>query len=467
MIAAIRQFAGRLDRDIRQLFGYDGAEPSRTRKNRATRLMAEDRHLPPEKRLTLVARTRENARNFVCAAWAIRKHLDWITTFRFQARTGDRGLNRDLEQFVSWWSQAANFDVAGRHGLRRYLRILEARRTLDGDFFTLKMADGRVQGIEGDRVRSPSTRGAEGIDLSAFYHGVRTDKSGAAKAYCVCARTDSGGFTFERVIPARAIIPIGYYDRIDQVRGISPFAPALNTLQDVYEGFDYALAKAKLAQLIGLVFYRDGKYETMPTTDVVDTDGDGETDDERYEVKLGDGPFKLELEGNDRAEFIDPKTPSSEFKDYSTLMLMVALKALDIPYSFFDESFTNFYGSKGGLIQYLASCRPKRADLIEHLNALTAWRLALATTGDAPEIALPRQRGFSDLAWEWIPAGIRPLDRHKEATGVLQEIRSGTNSPQDACRELDTDFFANVDKIAEAMAYAREREVPLDWAIPT
>lgn len=445
-----------------RLFDYDAADSSRNRKTRSTSLKSEDRHLPPQKRQALTAKARENARNFVVAAWAVRKHLDWVTSFRFQARTKDRGFNRDLQQFVEWWGRAANFDVAGRHGLRRYLRIAEARRTLDGDFFTMKLDDGTVQGIEGDRIRSSTANSGE--DLSQFYHGVRTNKAGRALAYALSSRTDTG-FLHERIIPARHLIPVGYYDRIDQTRGISPFAPALNGLQDVYEGFDYALAKAKLAQLIGLVIYSDAKYESMPTVDAADSDGDGETDDERYEVQLGEGPFKLELDGADRAEFIDPKTPSSEFKDYSMLMLQVALKALDIPYSFFDESFTNFYGSKGGILQYIHSCRPKRADLLDFLGALTAWRLAIAVTGDAPEIRLPRTMEWVDLAWEWIPSGARPWDRHKEAQGVLAEIRSGTNSPQDACQELDRDYYANVDKIKEAMEYAAEAGVPLEWAV--
>ncbi len=450
-------------RDHRAEWDYDGADSSRNRKTRSTTLKSEDRHLPPQKRQALTAKARENARNFVVAAWAVRKHLDWVTSFRFQARTKDRGFNRELEEFVTRWGMKDNFDAAGRHSLRRFLRIAEGRRTLDGDFFTLKLSDGTVQGIESDRIRNDALYNA-GEDLSQFYHGVRTNKAGRAMAYALSTRTDTG-FRHERIIPARHMIPIGYFDRIDQTRGISPFAPALNGLQDVYEGFDYALAKAKLAQLIGLIIYSDAKYESMQTVDTADTDGDGETSDERYEVTLGQGRFKLELDGQDRAEFIDPKTPSAEFKDYSTLMLMVALKALDIPYSFFDESFTNFYGSKGGILQYVHSCRPKRADLLEFLGSLTAWRMAIAVTGETPEIRLPRSMEWMDLVWEWIPSGSRPWDRSKEAEGVLKEIRSGTNSPQDACRELDTDFYSNVDKIAEAMAYAQEAGVPLEWAI--
>lgn len=445
---------------------YDAAEPSTNRKRRATSLRSEDDHLAPAKRRVLVSRTRELARNFVVAAWAIRKHLDYITGFSFQSRTGDQALDNEIERFVDWWSLPANFDAAERHGLRRYLRIMEARRTLDGDCFTLLLNDGRIQGIEGDRVRNPLMGGAGDVDLSAFYHGIRTDKAGATKAYCVCARTDSGGFTFERIVPARAILPVGYYDRIDQTRGISLFAPGLNTLQDVYEGFDYALAKAKLAQLVGLIFYRESQQDAF-AIDEIETEGpDAEPEARnRYEVDPAAAPWKLELEPGDRAEFIDPKTPAAEFRDYSTLMMLIALKGLDIPYSFFDESFTNFYGSKGGILQYQQSCRAKRQDLVEFLDALTAWRLTLATTGPEPEIRLPANLTVDDLSWEWIPSGIRPWDRLKEAQGAEQEIKAGTASPQAICRELDTDFFDNVDQIAQAMAYAQEKGVPLSWAV--
>lgn len=472
MIASLRDMTRRLVGIRPMQDDYDGAETSTNRKVRATSLKTEDNHLPPTKRRALVSRTRDNARNFVVAAWAVRKHLDYITSFSFQPRTKDKGLNKELGAFIKAWSKPANFDRAERHGLRRYLRIAEARRTLDGDFFTAKLADGRVQGIEGDRIRNPSGGSTDGLDLSAFYHGIRTDQAGATRAYCLCKRNDMGGFPFERILPARAVLPLGYFDRIDQTRGISPFAPALNTLQDVYEGFDYALAKAKLAQLVGLIFYRESQEDAFgKTTDEIELAEDDETTDEdeqrtRYEVDPGTSPWKLELEPGDRAEFIDPKTPAAEFRDYSQLMILIALKALDIPFSFFDESFTNFYGSRGGIIQYQQSCRPKRADLAEWLDDLTLWRLALATTGPAPEFRLPGRMSFLDLAWEWIPSGIRPWDRLKEAKGAQEEMAAGIASPQQICRELDTDFFDNIDAIEEAIAYAKEHHVHLAWAAP-
>jgi hypothetical protein len=34
-------------------------------------------------------------------------------------------------------------------------------------------------------------------------------------------------------------------------------AAAINTLRDTYEGFDYALAQAKVAQMFALAFYRE------------------------------------------------------------------------------------------------------------------------------------------------------------------------------------------------------------------
>jgi len=46
------------------------------------------------------------------------------------------------------------------------------------------LRDGRVQGIEGERIRTPVGSHAN-IDVQQLVHGVRLDKGGAAEAYCV------------------------------------------------------------------------------------------------------------------------------------------------------------------------------------------------------------------------------------------------------------------------------------------
>ena len=167
----------------------------------------------------------------------------------------------------------------------------------------------------------------------------------------------------------------------------------------------------------------------------------------------------LDLNPGDKAEFLESRSPASETTDFLKLIIHVALKALDLPYSFFDESHTNFYGSRGGLIQYLKSCRSKQADLQEFLNEITRWRLGIAVADG--ELELPRSIEFENLKWEWVPDGVPWWDPAKEVAGHSAAIAAGLDNPQRVCRSVGTDFYDNIDLIAEANDYAASKGVQM------
>jgi capsid protein len=348
------------------------------------------------------------------------------------------------------------------------IRMAEARRLCDGDFFFLKIAGnsaarGTLQAIEGDRVAIPSGGTPKGFNSDHWTNGVKVSAAGVAREYCVCKRTDYGGLEFEKIVSASNVYQLGCFDRFDQIRGISPLASAINTLTDTYEGFSYALAKLKVSQLFGLVFYRDATDGFDNTTATVDSNEDGVADS-GYEVDFGSGPVQLDLNPGDRAEFLEAKTPAAETMDYLKLMVHVALKSLDIPYSFFDEAHTNFYASRGALLNYLKSCESKRRDLQEMLDEITRWRISMAIYDG--ELLLPRGMSVDQLKWEWVPDGVPWWDPSKEVKGHAAAIAAGLDSPQRVCRETGTDFYSNVDAIAEAMTYARSKGVALQMAVP-
>ena len=139
---------------------------------------------------------RDIQRNYALAAWAIRKHLDFVSSFTFDSRNNDEGLDTRIEELMEWWMRSENCEVTGRHPFRRCMRLAEARRTVDGDVFWMKLDDGRVQAVEGDRVRNPLDL-PPGLVKSAerMTHGVKTDAAGRPLAYCVCKRTGQTGFT--------------------------------------------------------------------------------------------------------------------------------------------------------------------------------------------------------------------------------------------------------------------------------
>lgn len=465
---AVREAASRAFRWSSE--DYDAIKSEGRRRAPKTKTLHEDKHLKERGRRRMIATSRDIHRNFAIAQWAIRKHLDYVSSFSFQAKTGNGALDDAVEKYVrEKWSPRYRCDAASRHPLRRLTRLAEARRTMDGDFLFLKLAPpvgnplrGRIQGIEGDRICTPADGRPNGFNDKEWVNGIRVDPAtGAALAYSIAKRDDqTGKLTFDRIVSARNVCVLGYYDRIDQYRGISPISAALNPYRDVYEGFDYALAKLKIAQLFGLIFYRESVEgfadpAAQPTSD---EDGDG-TAESRYEVDLSRGQFALDLDPGDRAEFLEASTPPSETVDFLKLIIHVALKALDIPYSFFDESFTNFYGSRGGLIQYLKSCVNKIADIQELLDDLTRWRLGLAVADG--ELTLPRNFPFEELRWNWVPDGVPWWDPVKEVTGHSMAIAAGLDSPQRVCQMAGTDFYDNVDAIAEAKQYAESKGVVL------
>src|ERR1700730_14462395 len=96
-------------------FGYDAVIANPKRKVPAALLQSEDRELLAESRRKLVASTRDIRRNFAIAAWMIRRHLDYVSTFSFQANTGSDQLDAQLERLIADRSKQENCDVTGRH----------------------------------------------------------------------------------------------------------------------------------------------------------------------------------------------------------------------------------------------------------------------------------------------------------------------------------------------------------------
>ena len=443
-----------------RLFGrYISAEASTRRRDPGTRVQSSDDLLSEAKRNRLTEGGRELWRNYSVAAWAIRKHLDYVSSFNFQALTEDEQLNEQLENLVAWWSRPLHFDVAARHSMRRMLRILETRRVIDGDVFLVKLRDGRLQPIEGDRVRNPDQLPGQ-QDQARWTHGIKVGAGGRMNAVAVHRRDPGWRYELERIVPARNVLHLGYFDQFEQVRGVSPLSSAIDQFQDVLEVTDYARAKAKITQLFALAITRQ----------MGDLDEEDDDNDSTYDIDIGKGPVKVEMDPGDELNFLESKHPSTEFQDYLKLTLMAAMKALDIPWSFYDESFTNFFGSRAALIQYQQSCRSKREDLQELLSRLTIWRMGMWLSSGA--LVLPAGVRLSDIKFDWVPSGLPWWDPAKEVKGDILSIGATLRTRSEIRRERYGDDWRKVVKqlkreedLLEANGIVPGRINPVDTTI--
>lgn len=446
-------------------FAYDAVEDRGKRKAAQPITRDEDQELKGERKRKLISAARDLPRNFAIAAWAIRKHLDYVSSFEFKSRTGNRDVDMRIEELMRERSRKENCDVSNRHSLRRLMRLWERHRTVDGDVLIVRMRDGRLQTIEADRCRLPIAMSGVslpgGLSAKDFTEGVRLDKFNKAIGYAISdRRRDSSDLVFNRVIPADFVEHLAYFERNDQVRGISPLSSAVNNFRDTYEGINAALAKAKIAQMFAMLFTRQSG-DVIGNVEVANS---GETDDEgnplapKYNVDFDRGPVKLELDPGEDAKFLQNEHPSNEFRDFMETVIAIALKSLDIPISFYDEGRANFSSGRQGWLLYDQSAKSKREDVRDVLSRITFfWILDWVLSG---ELVLPAGWLAKDVRFEWLHTGIPWIDPLKEVAADVEQIRNGLNSRTRILRERNIDF----DDIVIDLAY--ENELMRALAIP-
>jgi capsid protein len=414
-------------------FGYDAADPSTSRRNKGNRVYAADELLPDTKRRRIIESATDLQRNYSIAAWLIRKHLDTVAVFSFQAATEDERFNEQWESLMRWWGKPINFEAGQRHSLRRFTRLLEMRRVLAGDVFIAKMVDGRVQGIESDRVLTPT---GSDVREGNWVNGIKLGPGGKLASVAVHKRDVSGRYIFEREIKAGNIIQLGYFTEFDQYRGVSPLTSVINTFQDISEVTEYTRIKAKVHSLFALAITKEMADDWQDNDDGEDgEDSDDATRAGYDDISLNKGPIIADLDAGDKMEFLESKHPSTELVTFVDVCIKSALKALDIPLCFYDESLTNYHGSKASMQNYITSCKNKRADIIEVLDRLTIWRIGLWVANGV--IELPAGMELSDLRWQWIPGGIPMADPGKEVAANIAAVDAGFTTYSDVVQEVD------------------------------
>ena len=426
----------------RQNFSYDAITDKSRRKSPVNASKHESTILQQSDRRKLIATTQDQRRNLSLVAWAFRMHLSFTTQFTLHVTTEDDGLNEAIEDAFDWYNRADNCDISGRHSLKRMMRLAEGHRFLDGDMGVIFSDTGKLQLVEGDRIAKPTSGFIpdeyKNIDWN---QGAELNKYGGAEQYIICNRQDGGStLAFDSVVSARAMRLYANLERIDQHRGVSPLAAAVNSFQDVYEAGELNMMKAKAHALFGVIIAREssgrGELGIEQTADLTaDADDDTLYGEERYAVKP-EGTFKMELAPGESASTVESKTPSAEFLEFTKFFVQVSLLAFDLPMSFFDSRESSYAGQRMDLILYEFGNTQKRCQMQDMLSTITNWKLARWTSNnrdirddsEEPQIKLPGKMRRQDISYEWIPMGIPWIDPAKEMGADRDAISSALQS---------------------------------------
>lgn len=484
---------------------YDATKATGRRRAPASRVVAEHVMLPDGKRKKLLATVQDQIRNASAAAWMVRRHLDYVSKFRFQFRTGKESLDTLVSRIFHWHAQPRNFDVAGRFGREEMFRMFEMEKVTSGDAAMIKLKGMMLQAIESDLIAYPKlgkwdekTKRFQRIpkavsDSVNMDTGVAMDSArpGRVNQFCICNRgLDGKSLAFDHMEPAENVIFDAYWTRFSsQVRGVSPLSTAINSIQDVYEGVDFNLAKAKVHALFGIALMRDyaggtssgetanewGAASGVSGTGSEDEGSSAAISASLQEIKPNE-MLMVDMDTRGRIDTVESKTPSSEFREFQELVLRLAFLALDIPFSAFNSKATSFSGMIADQNLYEVSCRPKREKNLWKRREYSDWVLETIWTDPKDSAAwnlksVATDAGFTRLRdlqeeIEWVPSGFPWLMKGQEIEGDTKAIAIGADNAIDVCTRRGSNFFENIDKQAQAEQYAKERGVALFKGLP-
>lgn len=436
-------------------FSYDAVEQTAKRRQASRVISSEDRELLSPKRQQLVAQSNDLMRNFSIAGWAIRKHLDFVSRFSFASQTKTPFDYEFESRMREWCDDPKRCDVRAQHTFHRMLRMTEARAVTAGDHLLVKVQGQRLQQIETDRIRTAAKRSPE----AKIVHGCIQDSPGRTVAYQVHRRGANGvGYEYQRDIPAEHCLFHAYFpsERSDQTRGVGLITAGINDFIDAYEWTDIAKATEKGRAALAMIFKTISADAVGEYTAV----GNG-----KYNVTLGKGPFKLELEPGDDVEFKSSNTPAGNTVAFFNGCIGFALKALDIPLCFYDETLTNFFGQRAQFILYIESCKSKRDGLRANiLHPLTKWlRACWVADGSLKLPAGATSTTLNKLPFAWRPAGIPWWNPVQEVTAQLMAIRGGLANYEDVYLEATgRDWFADMLRLKEQQKFLADNEIVLD-----
>ena len=336
---------------------YDAVVPSSRRRVQWTYIgQSEDNVLNRWRRRIGTEAVRDVLRFSAPANYALNKHLQFVANFVFQCDYADEEIRNRIKRWYKRWSM--NADYTGRTSLNGLIRKIEMCRVVDGDVLVHYAGDGKLQICESNEIMTPfgeqdatNTPSELAGGKPEWRQGVKLNRKGRVVGYNVRKQND------DHYLDADDAYLLGYFRYGNQYRGVSPILSGVNQFIDAYEATEYALAKAKVSQMVGLVTKRE-------------FDNEDDLSSHRENAKKLGVNAHVDLGLNDSMEFITPSTPSNEFQAFLDKVITVALSCIDMPFSFFDGTVSNYYGTKAAYELYVETVRQKQEDWIVLLNKI-------------------------------------------------------------------------------------------------
>ena len=408
-------------------------------------------------RLSLIRAARDLADNFPPVRSLLLKFATYVSgRIAYQARTGDHEVDTKIEKYWQKWMNECDF--LGRHNFTTLLQLAVTAMLRDGDCGFIIVRDGedlKLQSVEADRIGSPYDR----TDTDKYIGGINVDDYGRPVSYTIFTRTINNQYISPTDIVAKEFIHLFDAARLDEYRGRSAFATALNATRDLQEAI-----KAEV-QAIKYASYQSGVITTESgAADAGDYFARGNSNDQGQVARLQSlDPGTVNYLGSgEKMEMFKSDRPTGAFGEFIRLIQAHICMAVGLPYGF------AFDADKSGPMARMEAAMAERTFLRWRglLEGKFLDRIKNIILLDAAARGLiPDSEYLLDGRWCW-PAKVS-IDYGREANADINLWKAGLKTAGQIYSDMGEDYEealrARAKESAMIVSLANEMDIPAEY----
>jgi lambda family phage portal protein len=408
-------------------------------------------------RYSLIRAARDLADNFPPVRSLLLKFATYVSgRIAYQARTGDREADTAIERYWQKWCNDCDF--LGRHNFTTLLQLAVTAMLRDGDcgFIIVRdREDLKLQSVEADRIGSPYDR----TDTDKYIGGINVDDYGRPVSYTIFTRTINNQYISPVDIVAKEFIHLFDAARLDEYRGRSAFATALNATRDLQEAI-----KAEV-QAIKYASYQSGVITTESgAADAGDYFARGNSNDQGQVARLQslDPGTVNYLSAGEKMEMFKSDRPTGAFGEFIRLVQAHICMAVGLPYGF------AFDADKSGPMARMEAAMAERTFLRWRglLEGQFLNRIKNVILLDAASRGLiPDSEYLLDGRWCW-PAKVS-IDYGREANADIALWKAGLKTAGQIYSDMGEDYEealrARAKEAAMIVALGTEMDIPSEY----
>ena len=404
------------------------------------------RDLRARDRNTMVKKCRYAERNYGLYNQILNDTVMYVVGggMRMQSHCDDPEIGREHMEY--FYEVSRKLDVTGRFSFEDCQKLITRAWMRDGDTFAAKVRNGRdeakIQLIEAHRVGDPADRDVP----ERVWDGVEFGDYGEVVAYWVYRSNGSS-----RQVLANAMMHIVDFTSSSASRGTPILQHATNSLQDMDEILEAEQRAVKDQSEVTRVLNKAGGFV-----------------DDNMAAELGEGDRcysgiveqaggkLLVLEPNEKLEHQESKRPSQTFNGF------IAELQRDVTFGSLPWDFVVDPSKLAGAGVRLVGNKADR--FISHVQNMVINQFCIPTYQYIISDGINKGLIRDDRSWYKCSVITPPsltVDAGRESANDREDIKMGLMSRSEYYKTHGTEFYKQIDSIAQELAYIRNKEQEL------